>query len=278
MKLIKLIVRNKQLCMGGLIILVLLLIALLAPLISPYPYWKHDYTAMLRPPSQAHYFGTDDFGRDSFSRVIYGTRASLLSALGAASLAAIIGVTLGLLAGYFKGYIDALIQSLINVTWSFPWLLLALFLVVIMKPGLTATMVAIAVGFWPQYAQVVRSEVMALSEEEFILAAHSIGASDKRIMLRHILPNVIAPVIVLVTLTMGYAILVEATLSFLGLGIQPPTPSWGSMLSDARAFINKGPWLSIFPGIAITMAVLGFNLLGDGLRDFFDPRLRRRGR
>ena len=237
--------------------------------------WRQDYSAILESPSQIHYFGTDNFGRDTFSRVIYGARASLLSALGAAGLAGIIGIILGLLAGYFGGYLERIIQILVDVTWSFPWLLLALFIVAIMKPGLTAVMLAIAIGYWPQYTQVLRDEVLALRGEEFILAAQAIGASNRRIILQHILPNVIAPVIVLISLTMGYAIIIEATLSFLGLGVQPPMSSWGTLLSDARNFLSRAPWLSLFPGIAITIAVLGFNLLGDGLRDFLDPRLRR---
>jgi len=264
--------------MGGSIILAFIFITALAPFMAPYPYWKQDYTAILEPPSRAHYFGTDDFGRDTFSRVIYGARASLLSALGAAGLAGIIGIILGLLAGYFGGYLDGFIQGLVDVTWSFPSLLLAFVLVVIMKPGLTTTMIAIAIGYWPQYTQVLRSEVLALREEEFVLAARSVGASNRRIILMHILPNVIAPVIVLISLTMGYAIIIEATLSFLGLGVQPPMSSWGTLLSDARDFLSRASWLSLFPGIAITMAVLGFNLLGDGLRDLLDPRLRRERR
>jgi len=274
MELLKLMLRNKQSLIGGSIVLAFILIAAFAPFVAPYPYGRQDYTAILRPPSSVHYFGTDDFGRDIFSRIVYGTRASMLSALGAAGLAGIIGIVLGLLAGYFGGYLDRFIQGVIDVAWSFPSLLLALAFVVIMEPGLTTTMLAIALGYWPQYAQVIRSEVLALREEEFVLAAYCIGARDRRILLRHILPNVIGPVIVLISLTMGYAIIVEATLSFLGLGLQPPMPSWGTMLSDARGFLSRAPWLSVFPGIAITMAVLGFNLLGDSLRDILDPRLR----
>lgn len=274
MELLRLTLHNRQSLIGTSAILALMLIAALAPFVAPYHYWRQDYTAVLEAPSPAHYFGTDDFGRDTFSRIVYGARASLLSALGAAGLAGIIGIILGLLAGYFGGYLDRLIQGLIDVTWSFPSLLLALILVVIMQPGLTTIMIAIALGYWPQYAQVIRSEVLVLREEDFVLAAHSIGANSRRIILRHILPNVLAPVIVLISLTMGYAIIVEATLSFLGLGVQPPMPSWGTMLSDAREFLYKAPWLSVFPGIAITIAVLGFNLLGDGLRDILDPRLR----
>jgi peptide/nickel transport system permease protein len=275
MRLISKILKNKQIVVGGSVILAFIIMAALAPLIAPYPCWKQDYTVTLTAPCRGHYFGTDEFGRDTFSRVIYGARASLLSALGAAGLAGIVGIVLGLIAGYFGGFLERIIQGLVDVTWSFPSLLLALVLVVIMKPGLTTTMIAIALGYWPQYTQVLRSDVLNLREEEFVLAAHSIGAGSMRIIVKHILPNVIAPVTVLISLTMGYAIIIEATLSFLGLGVQPPMSSWGTMLSDARDFLSRAPWLSVFPGMAITMAVLGFNLLGDGLRDLLDPRLRR---
>jgi len=275
MRLISTALKNKQIVLGGSIILAFIIMAALAPFIAPYPCWKQDYTVTLTAPSRGHYFGTDEFGRDTFSRVIYGARASLLSALGAAGLAGIVGIVLGLIAGYFGGFLERIIQGLVDVTWSFPSLLLALVLVVIMKPGLTTTMIAIALGYWPQYTQVLRSDVLNLREEEFVLAAHSIGAGSMRIIVKHILPNVIAPVTVLISLTMGYAIIIEATLSFLGLGVQPPMSSWGTMLSDARDFLSRAPWLSVFPGMAITMAVLGFNLLGDGLRDLLDPRLRR---
>ena len=252
----------------------LTIMAIFASYISPYPYWKQNYAAVLQPPSRIHPFGTDDFGRDTFSRVIYGAQASLLSALGAAGIAGIIGITFGLLAGYFGGYLDRFLQALVDVTWSFPTLLLALVLVVVMKPGLTTTLFAIGVSYWPQYTQVLRSEVLTLREEEYILAAHAIGAGHVRIMLKHVLPNVIAPVIVLISLTMGNAIIVESSLSFLGLGVQPPLASWGTLLSDGRDFLGVAPWLTLFPGLAIMTAVLGFNLLGDGLRDILDPYLR----
>lgn len=228
------------------------------------------------PPGGDHLFGTDQYGRDTFTRVIYGARTSLIAAFGAATLAGIIGIILGLLGGYVGGYLDSIIQSLINISWSFPSLLLALVLVVILEPGMKTIMLAIALGYWPQYAQVIRSEVLAMREEEFVLAARSLGASDTRILFLHILPNVLPPVIVLISLTMGYAIIVEASLSFLGLGIQPPMSSWGTLLADARDFLSRAPWLSIFPGLAIALAVLGLNLLGDGLRDLLDPYLKKR--
>ena len=270
----KLLISNKQVFVGGFLVLALALIACFAPYISPYPYWKQDYAALLQPPSWTHPFGTDQFGRDCFSRVVYGTRASLLSALGAAGIAGIIGIILGLLSGYFGGYLDRFVQSLVDIFWAFPSLLLALVLVLVMHPGLTPTMLAIGVGYWPQYTQVLRSEVLVRREEEYILAARAIGAGHGRILLKHILPNVIAPVIVLVSLTMGSAIIVESSVSFLGLGVQPPMSSWGTLLSEGRDFLGVAPWLTLFPGLAIVVAVLGFNLLGDGLRDVLDPYLR----
>ncbi|MFW6116383.1 MAG: ABC transporter permease, partial [bacterium] len=241
-KLLRLLLRNKQLLAGGSTTLALIAITILAPVVAPYTYWQQDYGAILEAPGPPHYFGTDDFGRDTFTRVVYGGRASLLSALGAAGVAAITGIALGLLGGYLGGSWDALITGLINVTWSFPSLLLALFLVVISEPGLVTTMIAIGLGYWPQFAQVIRAEVRVLREREFVLAARAVGAGSNRIILRHILPNVLGSVIVLISLNMGYAIIVEATLSFLGLGVQPPTPSWGTLLSDARQFLSRAPW------------------------------------
>lgn len=274
MKYFTLLYSNKQIAVGTSLVLALAFMAIFAPCLSPYRYSKQDYDAILEPPSSSHFFGTDDLGRDTFSRVIYGGQASLLSALGAASVAGIIGITVGLFAGYFGGYLDRLIQALVDVTWSFPTLLLALVLVVVMKPGLITTLFAIGVSYWPQYTQVLRSEVLVLREEEYILAAHAIGATNRRILWKHVLPNVIPPVIVLVSLSMGNAIIVESSLSFLGLGVQPPLASWGTLLSDGRDFLSVAPWLTLFPGLAIMLAVLGFNLLGDGLRDILDPYLR----
>ncbi len=271
MEKIKKLAKNKQLLIGSLIIVFMVILALFAPYLTPYSVWKQDYGSILQEPDSSHIFGTDQYGRDTFTRVIYGTRVSILAALGAASLAGVIGVLLGLLGGYLGGYVDRLIQALTDISWSFPSLLMALTLVVIMEPGTFTIMIAIALGYWPQYAQVIRSEVLSVREDEFILAARAIGASDIRIIFKHILPNVIPPVVVLISLTMGYAIIVEASLSFLGLGIQPPMSSWGTLLSDARDFLYRAPWLSIYPGIAIAVTVLGFNLLGDGLRDILDP-------
>lgn len=269
------ILQNKQILLGGVIIILFVVFAILAPLLTRYEVWKQDYTAVFQPISAKHFFGTDNYGRDIFTRVMYGSRASLLSALGAAGLAGIIGMSLGLLGGYFGGYVDRVTQGLTDAFWAFPSLLMALVLVVAMEPGLITTMIAIALGYWPRYTQVLRDEVLSVREEEYVMAAKSLGSSEFRILRLHIVPNVIGPVIVLVSLTMGNAIIVEATLSFLGLGVQPPTPSWGVMLSNAREYMSQAPWFSVFPGIAIALSVLGFNLLGDGLRDVLDPHLRR---
>ncbi|MEF8726496.1 MAG: ABC transporter permease [Candidatus Bipolaricaulota bacterium] len=269
------LLHNKKVVTGGVIILIFTLFAVLAPYITRYEIWAQDYTAVFAPISPDHFFGTDNFGRDIFTRVIYGSRASLLSALGAAGLAGVIGITLGLLGGYFGGTVDRITQGLTDAFWAFPSLLMALVLIVMLQPGLFTTMIAIALGYWPRYTQVLRDEVLSVREQEYIAAARSIGSGDVRILRSHILPNVIGPVIVLITITMGNAIIVEATLSFLGLGVQPPTPSWGVMLSNAREFMTRAPWFSVFPGVAIALTVLGFNLLGDGLRDVLDPHLTR---
>lgn len=270
------ILTNRQILLGGIILFIFIIIAILAPFISPHSYWKQDYSTLLRPPGGDYLFGTDQYGRDTFTRIIYGARTFLLAAFGAATLTRIIGILLGLLGGYIGGGLDRLIQSFIDIAWSFPSLLLALVLVVLMEPEMTTIMIAIALGYWLQYAQVIHSEVLAMREEEFVLAARSLGASNRRIIFLHILPNVTPPVIVLISHTMGYAIIVEVSLSFLGLGIQPPMSSWGALLADSRDFLSRAPWLSIFPGLAIALVVLGFNLLGDGLRNLLGPYLKER--
>jgi len=267
--------KNKQILIGGGIILVFVVIAIFAPQISPRDYWRQDLRASLSPPGAKYLFGADEFGRDIFSRAIYGTRVSLIAALGSAGLASVFGLTLGLLAGYYGGAIDRIIQSGIDVAWSFPTVVLAIVIASTTKPGLGSVIIAIAAVYWAQYARVIRGEVVSAREEEYIVAARACGCSHVWIMTRHILPNVMAPVIVMISITTGYAILLEATLSFLGVGVQPPTPSWGIILSEGRAFMSSAPWITIFPGVIITVAVLGFNFLGDGLRDYFDPYMKR---
>jgi len=261
--------------MIGLVLVVLLLLTVLtADLIAPQGIDDQNLRKGLLPPSREFPLGTDEFGRDMLSRIIYGSRVSLQVGILTMSISAMVGISLGAIAGYSGGRIDYLIQGMVDISWAFPTVLLAIFLVAILGPGLGSVMIAVGLGYWGGFARVVRGQVLTLREWEFITAAHAIGATDLRIMFRHLLPNCLAPVIVMSTLMMADAILIEATLSFLGMGAQPPTPSWGSILSAGRAHMRLAPWETIFPGIAIMLTVLGFNLLGDGLRDALDPRLK----
>jgi peptide/nickel transport system permease protein len=261
--------------MIGLVLIVLLLLtALTADFIASQGIDDQDLRKGLLSPCREFPLGTDEFGRDMLSRIIHGSRVSLQVGIIATVLSALIGISLGAIAGYYGGRIDYLIQGMVDVSWAFPTVLFALFLVAVLGRSLTNVMISVGLGYWGGYARVVRGQVLSLREWEFITAARAIGASDLRIMFRHILPNIVAPVIVMSTLMMADAILIEATLSFLGMGAQPPIPSWGSILSAGRAHIRLAPWETIFPGIAIMLTVLGFNLLGDGLRDALDPRLK----
>ena len=266
--------RSPGAMIGLALIVLLLLTALTAGHIASQGIDDQDLRKGLWPPSREFPLGTDEFGRDMLSRVIHGARVSLQVGIIAAGISAAVGVFLGVVAGYFGGRIDYLIQGMVDISWAFPTVLFALFLVAVLGPGLTNVMIAVGLGYWGRYARVVRGQVLSLREWEFITAARAIGANDLRIMFRHIMPNIVAPVIVMSTLMMADAILIEATLSFLGMGAQPPIPSWGSILSAGRAHMRLAPWETIFPGIAIMLTVLGFNLLGDGLRDALDPRLR----
>ena len=261
--------------MIGLVIIVLLLsMALFAAVITPQGIDDQDLMKGLLPPGDGFALGTDEFGRDLFSRIVYGARISLQVGIIATAISAAVGVTLGLIAGYYGGPADHIIQGMIDVSWAFPTVLMAIFLVATLGPGLINVMVAVGLVYWGGFARVVRGQVLSLREWEYINATRAIGAGNMRIILRHILPNVVAPVIVMATLMMGDAILIEATLSFLGMGAQPPTPSWGSILAGGRTYLRLAPWVSMFAGMAIMVTVLGFNLLGDGLRDALDPRLR----
>ena len=266
--------RSPGAMIGLVLIVLLLLMALTADYVASQGIDDQDLRKGLLPPSREFPLGTDEFGRDMLSRIIHGARISLQVGIIATGLSAVVGVFLGVVAGYFGGRTDYLIQGLVDISWAFPTVLFALFLVAVLGPGLTNVMIAVGLGYWGGYARVVRGQVLSLREWEFITAAHAIGATDLRIMFRHILPNIVGPVIVMSTLMMADAILIEATLSFLGMGAQPPIPSWGSILSAGRAHMRLAPWETVFPGIAIMLTVLGFNLLGDGLRDALDPRLR----
>jgi peptide/nickel transport system permease protein len=259
---------------GLALILLLLLTALLADVLAPGGYDEQRLTDALLVPSVHHALGTDELGRDLLVRIIHGSRVSLEVGLIATAIATLVGVVLGGLAGYYGGVLDLVIQGLVDISWAFPTVLLAIFLVAILGPGLVNVMIAVGLVYWGGFARVVRGQVLSLREWEYVTAARAIGASDLRILGWHILPNVLAPVIVMSTLMLGSAILIEATLSFLGMGAQPPTPSWGSILADGRNYLQVAPWVSFYPGVAIMLTVLGFNLLGDGIRDATDPRLK----
>lgn len=259
---------------GLALIVLLLLMALTADFIAPQGIDEQALRSGLLPPSREYPLGTDEFGRDMLSRIIHGSRVSLQVGLIATAVASVVGVSLGAVAGYFGGRTDYVIQGLIDTSWAFPTVLMAIFLVAVLGPGLGNVMIAVGLVYWGGFARVVRGQVLSLREWEFITAARAIGARDRRIMFRHIVPNILSPVIVMATLMMGDAILIEATLSFLGMGAQPPVPSWGSILASGRTYMALAPWVTIFPGLAIMFTVLGFNLLGDGLRDALDPRLK----
>jgi peptide/nickel transport system permease protein len=261
--------------MLGLCLIVLLLItASTADFIAPQGIDEQALRKGLLAPGEEFVLGTDEYGRDLLSRIIHGSRISLQVGIIATGISAAIGITLGVIAGYFRGRLDFLIQGMIDVSWAFPTVLLAIFLVAILGPGLVNVMIAVGLVYWGGFARVSRGQVLSLREWEFVDACRALGANDFRIIFFHILPNIIAPMIVMSSLMMADAILIEATLSFLGLGAQPPIPSWGSILSAGRAYMRLAPWNTIFPGIAIMLTVLGFNLLGDGLRDALDPRLK----
>jgi len=266
--------RSPGAMIGLVLIVVLLLTALAADLISSQGIDEQDLRKGLLTPGGEFALGTDEFGRDMLSRIIHGARVSLQVGIIATAISAAVGISLGAVSGYFGGRIDYLIQGMVDISWAFPTVLMAIFLIAVLGPGLVNVMIAVGLVYWGGFARVVRGQVLSLREWEFVTAARAIGARDWSIMFRHILPNIISPVIVMATLMMGDAILIEATLSFLGMGAQPPIPSWGSILASGRTYLVLAPWVTIFPGIAIMLTVLGFNLLGDGLRDALDPRLR----
>jgi peptide/nickel transport system permease protein len=270
------VLRDRSAVLGLGILLLVTVVALLARFVAPYDPAALDPTANLAPPSRDHWLGTDNLGRDTFSRLVYGSRWTL----GAASLAAvgivILGVTIGMLAGYFGGLIDDLLMRLVDVLLAFPSIVLALAIVGMLGPSLTNVLIGMVAVWWVDYARVVRGMTLRVVQHDYVLSAHCCGCGNLRTILHHILPNVIPSVIVLATLELGSLILAISGLSFLGLGAQPPTPEWGTMLNDGRAFFLIAPQLMMYPGIAITLVVLGCNLLGDGLRDALDPRQRTR--
>jgi peptide/nickel transport system permease protein len=268
--------RWKTFSLGIALLLVFILAALFAPRVAPYDPAKPNYQALLQTPSRDHLFGTDDKGRDIFSRVVFGTRISFTIALVAVGIATAVGIPLGLFGGYFGGWFDAVISRVIDALFAFPVLLMAIAIVTITGIGLRGAIIAIGLIAIPEFARVARSAMIAEKENDYVLAARALGAAATRIVFRQILPNTFGPVIVLVSLGFAFAILNETALSFLGLGAQPPTPSWGADLAAARRYIRDAPWLSIFPGLAIFFLVLALNLTGDGLRDLLDPTRQRR--
>ncbi|HXK98677.1 ABC transporter permease [Acetomicrobium sp.] len=268
------LLRSKAAVFGLVIISLMLLCALFAPLIATHDYAKQDLPSMLQPPSKAHLFGTDEFGRDIFSRVVYGSRVSMKVGFLAVGISLLTGLFFGCIAGYYGRLLDSVICALIDIALAFPMTLLAIAIIAVLGPGLFNVCLAIALSSWGSFARISRGQFLSLKNQEFVEAARILGYSDARIIFRHILPNSLAPLVVLTTLEVPKAIIVEATLSFLGLGIQPPLPSWGSIMSSGRSFLFHAPWITIFPGIMIILIVMGFNLLGDALRDSLDPRLR----
>jgi ABC-type dipeptide/oligopeptide/nickel transport system permease subunit len=273
------VMRRKPLGLGAaVLIVVLVLTAIFADVLAPYDPMETQPEIRLSSPSRAHPFGTDDIGRDVLSRVIYGSRISLWVGLLAVGIGTLAGMIIGLACGFWEGRLDIMLQRVMDAIQAIPGLVLALAIVSVLKPSTTNAMLAIAVVIIPGNSRVVRGAVLSAKQNRYVEAAQALGCRQLHILVSHILPNVTAPILVIASIWLGNAILIEASLSFLGLGTQPPTPSWGVMLSSTgRAFMEQAPWLAIFPGLAISLAVLAFNLFGDTLRDAWDPKLRRRG-
>jgi peptide/nickel transport system permease protein len=266
----------RQAQIAGVIITTLILAAIFAPVIAPYAPDAVRVGKPLTPPNRDYLFGTDDLGRDMFSRMVFGARITLRIGVIIVAVELLIGVTVGLVAGYFGGWIDTILMRFTDAMLAFPGIMLALAIVSVLGPGLTNAIFAVALSAWPLFARIVRSSVLTVRESEYVTASRVLGAGHLRIMGRGILPNVAAPIIVLASLEFPAAVLVAAALSFLGLGAQPPTPEWGALLTDARNYIRSAPYLINIPGVAIFLTVLAFNLLGNALRDVLDPRLRNR--
>lgn len=261
--------------LGAGIVLFMAFLALFAPFLSPYSPTEPNIDMILLSPSAEHLLGTDAIGRDIFTRLLYGARVSLWVGFIAVGISSLIGVTLGLISGYFGGIIDEIIMRIVDIMLCFPSFFLILAVIAFLEPSMTNIMIVIGLTSWTGLTRLVRAETLSLRERDFILATRLSGASKTRILFVHILPNTLAPVLVSATLGIAGAILVESSLSFLGLGVQPPYPSWGNMLLDGKDVLSNAPWLSLFPGLAIFITVLGYNLLGESLRDIFDPRLKK---
>ncbi|HEX7558088.1 MAG TPA: ABC transporter permease [Usitatibacter sp.] len=269
---LKRLVRRRGAMVGLALVAFFVAIALLAPWISPYDPLATSWSAVRKAPSAAHWFGTDDIGRDVLSRVVWGARASLLAGLVSVGISLCVGVPIGLTAGYVGGWTDMLISRMTDAMLACPFLILAIALAAFLGPSLTNAMIAIGIAATPIFIRLTRGQVLAVKVEDYVEAARAVGNSNLRIALRHVLPNIVAPLIVQATLAIAAAIIAEASLSFLGLGQQPPAPSWGSMLNTAKNYVENAPWMAVWPGVSIFLLVLSFNLLGDGLRDALDPR------
>lgn len=266
--------KNRLALVGLGIVIFFIIVAIIAPLIAPFSFKEQQLTERLMGPSGKHWFGTDDFGRDIFSRIVYGARISLWVGLFSVIASAVAGTLLGIVAGYYGRWVDTLISRIFDIMLAFPSILLAIAVVAILGPSLQNALIAIAVINIPNFGRLVRSKVLSVKQEEYIMSARAVGMKDTRILLSHILPNSITPVIVQATLAIATAIIEAAALGFLGLGAQAPTPEWGKMLSDSKQYLVQAPWTLFFPGIAIMLTVLGFNLMGDGLRDVLDPKMK----
>ncbi|MDQ2652332.1 MAG: ABC transporter permease [Chloroflexota bacterium] len=259
---------------GLLIIVALVIIAIVAPWITPYDPNDQSFRIKLEPPSSEHWLGTDEFGRDVLSRILVGTRIALYVGIVPVIAAMAIGITLGLAAGYYGKGLDQVIMRLIDILLAFPWLLLAIGIMAVLGPGINNVVIAVAIVYIPAFARIVRGSVLSIKEKEYVEAARAMGQPNPQIIVRHVLANAWAPIIVLATLSIGQAIIYAAGLSFIGLGTQPPDADWGVMLSSGREYLRDAPWLGFFPGLAILITVLAFNLFGDGLRDALDPRMQ----
>lgn len=267
------LVRNKFALAGACFLIIVSLLAIFAPFVAPYSPTDQSLLNRLQPPGRDHWFGTDELGRDELSRLIYGARTSLFIALIGTTGGVIVGTTLGLISGFFGGWLDNIVMRLIDIMFAFPGILLAILIVAVMGPGLFNLIFALTIWGTPALARIVRSSVLSLKQVEFVEASRASGSSGGRIMLRHLLPNCIAPIIVYATLGVAGALLTTAGLGFLGIGVQPPTAEWGSMLSVGRSYLRETPWLMFVPGLAILFTVVSLNLIGDALRDALDPRI-----
>ncbi|HYF93294.1 MAG TPA: ABC transporter permease [Symbiobacteriaceae bacterium] len=267
--------RNKMAIIGGAIVLFMVLVAILAPVIAPYDPVTQNYPMALKPASAAHWFGTDDLGRDLLSRIIYGARNSLSAGVVSVGIALVLGVPIGMISGYYRGFWDeVIIMRITDAFQAIPFLILALAMAAVLGPGLSKAMLAIGIGFTPAFIRMARAQVLAQRDLDYVQAAKGMGASDARIIFLHVLPNIAGPIVVQASLATASAIIAEAGLSYLGLGIQPPAPAWGSALRFAQGFLTRAPWMAYYPGAAIFITVLSINLLGDGLRDMLDPRMK----